>query len=253
MISAVIIDDETRSVKSLRDDIVLYCPEIDIIGEADDVKSGVELVRTVNPKLLFLDIQMPDGTGFDLLKRLIILKGGVDKLDFQVIFTTAHEQYAIKAIKFSALDYLMKPIDPDELVEAVKKIKDKNKIASSHIDTLLENITHSGLSKKIALNTAESILVYNIDEIIRCESQRNYTQFFFKTGKPVLVSTTLGVYDNLLKEHEFIRVHHSHLINLSHLKKFVKTDGGYAIMTDDSNVPVAQRKRDHLLKLLSSL
>ena len=255
MITAVIIEDEQSARISLADDLATYCPSIKIIGEADHIKSGLELITKLNPMLVFLDIHLPDGTGFDLLKRLALLQGEMDKLTFRVIFTTADDRQAINAIKFSALDYLLKPIEPDELVAAVNKIKPAKGFDSIkvNIQTLLENNTQTNQSKKLVLKSVESISVYSVSEVIRCEAERNYTLFHFKNDKPLLVSTTLGEFDSLLKEYGFIRVHHSHLINLNYLKKFIKTDGGHIIMTDGAEVPVAQRKKEQLLKLLSSL
>ena len=255
MITAVIIDDEQNARTSLADDLALYCPTVKIIGETDRIKSGIELIISLKPMLVFLDIHLPDGTGIDLMKRMALVQGGIDKIAFQVIFTTADDSLAINAIKFSALDYLLKPIDPDELVRAVNKIKSAEKSDSTRINiqTLLENTSPVNQSKKIVLKSAESISVYPVNEVIRCESQRNYTLFHFKNDKPLLVSTTLGEFDSLLGEHGFIRVHHSHLINMNFLKKFIKADGGYIIMADGAQVPVAQRKKEQLLKLLYTL
>ena len=255
MITAVIVDDEKSARTSLTDDISTYCPAVKIIGEADRIKSGMELIIKLNPQLVFLDIHLPDGTGIDLMKRLILKQGGIDKISFRVIFTTADDKQAINAIKFSALDYLLKPVDPDELIVAVNKIKPAEISGSTKVDmqTLLENNIRDDKSKKIVLKSAESISVYPVNEVIRCESQRNYTMFYFKNDKPLLVSTTLGEFDNLLEGYGFIRVHHSHLINLDYLKKFVKADGGYIIMADGAQVPVSQRKKEQLLKLLSTL
>jgi two-component system LytT family response regulator len=254
MITAVIIDDENKARESLMDDLAVYCPEIQVVGEAGTIKSGIDIIVKSKPQLLFLDIEMTDGTGFDLLKGLARQQGGIDKLNTHVIFTTAHDKYAIQAIKFSALDYLMKPIDPDELVAAIRKVKPiPVHSKSDNMNALLEHNIQSNRTKKIVLTTMDSVFIYPIDEIVRCESQRNYTLFYIKNEKDLLVSTTLGEYENLLTEYGFFRSHHSHLINLKHLKKFVKTDGGYIVMNDGANVPLAQRKKEQFMKLLAAL
>jgi len=246
MIKAVIIDDIKNSRITLADDLNTYCPEIRVEGEADGVKTGVELIRRVKPDIVFLDIELEDGTGFDILDSF-------DKIDFKIIFITGLDSYGIKAIKFSALDYLLKPVDPDDLVKAINKFKESEMRydIKSNVDYLLENIR--GVKpkfKRLALNSADKVNMVNIDDIIRCESQSNYTLFYLRGGEQILVTKSLKEYENLLEEYSFIRVHHSHLINLNYLKEYVKTDGGYAVMTDKSNVPVSVRKRDNLLREL---
>lgn len=246
MIRAVLIDDMKNSRVTLADDLKNYCPDILIEGEADSVKSGVELIRKINPEIVFLDIELEDGTGFDILDSF-------DEINFKIIFITGLDSYGIKAIKFSALDYLLKPVDPEDLVKAIGKYKesDKRRDLKANVDYLLENIR--GIKpkfKRIALNSADKVNMVNIDDIIRCESQSNYTLFYLNGGEQILVTKSLKEYENLLEEYSFIRVHHSHLINLNFLKEFIKTDGGYAVMTDKSTVPVSVRKRDNLLREL---
>jgi two-component system, LytTR family, response regulator len=246
MIQAVIIDDIENSRLTLADDLKTYCPDIQLIGQADSVKTGVELIIKVKPAIVFLDIELSDGTGFDILENL-------EKIDFKVIFVTGLDSYGIKAIKFSALDYLLKPVDPDDLVKAVDKYKtdEKQYDFKANVDYLLENIRGTKPKfKRIALNSAEKVNMVNIDDILRCESQSNYTLFHLKDKETILVTKSLKEYENMLEEYSFIRVHHSHLINLNYLKEFIKTDGGYAVMTDGSNVPVSVRKRDNLLREL---
>lgn len=256
MIKALIIDDEDNARNSLKDDVQEYCKNIQIVGEASGVQSGIETIEKLKPELVFLDVEMGDGTGFDLLEKVAENSGGLNSIHFKVIFTTAHSKFAIKAIRFSALDFLLKPVDPDELIEAVDKVEKSQTVKDSSVNyhVLFENLNKlNKTSKKIVLNTSESVQVYNIDDIVRCESQRNYTKFYFKEDKPLLVSKTLKDFDEILTEHGFERIHHSHLININYLKKYVKTDGGYAVMEDGSEVPVAQRKREYLLKYLSNL
>lgn len=248
MFNAVIIDDIDNSRITLTHDLEEYCPQIKIIGEADGVKTGIDEIRAKKPDVVFLDIQLGDGTGFDILEQ-------IGYIDFQVIFTTALDSYGIKAIKFSALDYLLKPVDPDELVEAVKKLEQnvkKDKIKSS-IDLLLENIRDiNPAGKRIALNSADKVHLVNVSDIIRCESRGAYTIFFLKNKEQIVDTKNLKEYELLLEEYSFIRVHHSHLINFNYLKEFIKKDGGYAIMTDNTQVPVSFRKRNKLLDMIRS-
>lgn len=248
MIRAIIVDDIQRSRASLADDLKRYCPEVEVIAEAASVKTGVDAIKKHKPDVVFLDIQLEDGNGFNILEQ-------VGKADFKVIFTTGSDEYGIKAVKFSALDYLLKPIDPEELVAAVGKLKEASQAEKEgikdNISVLIENLKNiNNSSRRIALNSADRVHVVNVSDIIRCESQRNYTLFYIKGNKQILVTRTLKEFEDMLEDSGFVRVHHSHLINISYLKEFVKSDGGYALMTDGSEVPVAVRKKEHLLQLL---
>lgn len=255
MITAVIVDDEKRSRTFLKGHVNTFCPGLKIIGEAESVSSAVKLIQDLNPELVFLDIKMPDGTGFDVIERL--REGDKSEtLKFKIIFTTAFDQYAIKAIKFSALDYLLKPIDPEELMAALKKIKIEpaQKSINENIDVLISNVKSlSGTNKKIALNTSNKTYIYKIDEIIRCESSGSYTVFYIKNAEPILISKSLGETEDLLKEHQFERIHKSHLINLNYLRTFIKSDGGFVEMENGDKIPVSNRKREYLIQLLKSL
>lgn len=255
MIKAIIIDDEERCCTLLADDLKKYCPTVEVSGFAGSVSSGLSLIKQEQPEVIFLDINLGNESGFDLLEKSM-KQSGSEKKNFKVIFTTAYDQYAVKAFRFSALDYLIKPIDPNELVAAVNKVSQKGNEGNYKlgINTLLENrLNKNSKSDKIVLSTFDGMNVYNIENIIRCESQGNYTQFHFVNDKPLLVSKTMKEFENLLKEHQFERIHNSHLININYLKKFIKKDGGFVTMIDGSNLPVAQRKREYLLNLLSSL
>jgi len=246
MIRAVIIDDSAEARRSLSDDLSRLCPQVTLEGEADSVSSGVELLKKKRPELVFLDIQLGDGTGFDILEQL-------GKTSAHVIFTTGLDSHGIRAIKFSALDYLLKPVDPDELSAAVKKLEEKKSEnpALESLQLLAENLKQSKAdSKRIALNSADRVHVVNVADIIRCTSERNYTIFFLRGGKQIVVTRTLKEYEELLEPSGFVRVHHSHLISLEHLREFVKADGGYALMSDNSHVPVSVRKREELMKAL---
>lgn len=252
MITAILIDDDANLRQGMRTLLSRYSPAINIIGEADSLETGITLLLQQQPQVVFLDIHLGDGTGFDLLEE--INKRG--KLNFQIVFITAHEQYAIKAFRFSALDFLLKPVDPEELEKVVGKIKnvlDKND-SVAHIDLLLENIRKKVDNfKRIALSTSEGIHLFEVSDIIRCESEDNYTKFYIKNSKPILISKTLKEYEELLTEHGFERIHQSHLINLSYLKSYIKKDGGYVVMADNSKLPISLRKKDRLQEILKTL
>ena len=253
MTTAILIDDDANLRAGMRQLLSIYAPEINVLGEAESVQSGVEAINLLQPQVIFLDIQLSDGTGFDLLEKLAEMNG---KISSQVVFITAHEQYAIKAFRFSALDFLLKPVDPEELQKVIYKIK--NVLAKSdnyaHIDLLLENIRRKVDNfKRIALSTSDGIHLFEISDIIRCESEDNYTKFFIKNNKPILISKTLKEYEELLTEHGFERIHQSHLINLAYLKSYIKRDGGYVVMADNSNLPISQRKKERLQELLKMM
>jgi two-component system LytT family response regulator len=255
MVTVVIVDDEKRSRSFLKGHINTFCPGLKIVGEAESVSSAVKMIRNLNPALVFLDIKMPDGTGFDVIEQLR-KEDENESLQFKIIFTTAFDQYAIKAIKFSALDYLLKPIDPDELVAALKKIKPEfpQKSINENIDVLINNVKLlSDSNKKIALNTSNKTYIYKIDEIVRCESSGSYTIFYIKNSEPILISKSLGETEDLLKGHQFERIHKSHLINLNYLRTFIKSDGGFVEMENGDKIPVSNRKREHLTQLLKAL
>jgi len=249
MIKAFIIDDVEKARSALKSDIKTYCPNVQVIGEADGVESGLQLIQHTTPDVIFLDIRMSDGSGFDLIAKLR-QQGAIP---FQIIFTTAYDEYAIKAFKFSATDYLLKPVDHEDLIQAVQKIKvaDPQSSLKENIELLLESMKGIKTSnKRIALNSVDKVQVVNVDDIIQCESQKNYTLFYLTNKKQVLVTRTLKEFEDMLEGDNFLRVHHSHLINVKHLKEYVKTDGGYAVMSDGSQVPVSVRKKEQLLSLL---
>ena len=251
MVKAIIIDDEKKSRTALVSLLERYCPNVIILGEAEGVQTGKAFIKSANPDMIFLDIQMQDGSGFRLLESL-------DEVNFEIIFTTAFDQYAIKAIKYSALDYLLKPIVPDELIEAVRKVEEKKIIKKANInqniDVLLGNINNEDAeSKKIILTTAEKIHVIPVTDILRCESDNYYTNFFFKDGTKLLISKTLKENERMLKDHNFIRPHKSHLINVMYIKGFIKHDGGYILMEDNSKVPVSRRRKELIIETINNL
>lgn len=253
MIKAVLIDDDGNLREGMKAMLQLYAPEIEIAGEADSVKTGTELIEATKPDIVFLDILMNDGSGFDILERLNQKFG---KIFSHIIFITAHEKFAIKAFRFSALDFLLKPVDPEELQSVLRKIQNviHQDRDSKNIGLLLENIQKKSEGfKKIALSTSGGIHLFEIKDIIRCESEDNYTRFFIKNHKPVLISKTLKEYEELLKDQDFERIHQSHLINLNELRSYIKKDGGFVVMSDDSQLPVSQRKKERLQEMIGKL
>ena len=247
MKKAVIIDDENRTRELIAKMINSFGLDILAIPAGENVQSGIQAIEELKPDIVFLDIQMPDGTGFDVLKS-------VKDKNFEVIFITAHEEFAIKAIKFSALDYLLKPIDPEELKAAVEKaikaVDDKKD--ESQFEALQNNITPNQ-KKRLVLKTQESVYVVELLEIIRCEADRNYTSFFLSSGKKILVSKTLKDYETLLSSHNFLRVQQSHLVNLDYVDRYDKGNGGSVVMKDGSEVPLSPAKREVFFKIIENL
>ncbi|MEL6561420.1 MAG: LytTR family DNA-binding domain-containing protein [Bacteroidota bacterium] len=234
---AVIIDDEYHNREQLTRLLDEHCESIEVAGMAAAIEDGLLLVKSIKPDVVFLDIEMPGGSGFDLLRK-------IDQVDFKVIFVTAYNSYALKAIKFSALDYILKPIDPEELIEAVDKL-DQLRYQSESLDLLRENLKDQG-SGKIALHTQDEIHFVEIGDIVRLEASANYTRLFLSDQSTLLLSKNLGFYEKLLQDSSFFRSHQSHLINLNYVAKYVKKDGGYLLMSDDQIVPVSRLKKEEI-------
>jgi two-component system LytT family response regulator len=248
MIKAVIIDDEINNQELISNLLKSYAENVQVLGLANSVESAYQAINEHQPDLIFLDIQMPDGTGFDLLKKF-------DKINFKIIFVTAHQEFAIEAFKYSALDYLLKPLSPANLLAAVKKAEETmgSDELNMKLKILLNNIAEPIKNKKkIVLKTMERIYSVDLDDIIRFESDGGYTKVYLTDGKRIMVSKTMKEYDDLLLDVGFLRVHHSHLINMNHLFCFEKAEG-HVVMKDDSIVPVSNRKKDQLLELLNML
>ena len=247
MKKALIIDDEKRTRELIARMIESFDLNIATYPMGENVCSGIEQINSIHPDIVFLDVQMPDGTGFDVLKN-------VDFKNFEVIFITAHEEFAIKAIKFSALDYLLKPIDPEELrsslERAIQAVDDKKE--DSQFEALQHNI-QPNQKRKLVLKTQESVHVVELDEIIRCEADRNYTQFYLTGGKKILVSKTLKDFEMILASHHFLRIQQSHLINLNFVDRYDKGNGGSVVMKDGSEVPLSPNKRDLFFQFLENL
>ena len=245
MIKAVIIDDERHSVETLKLKLDKYCREVEVAASFTDPEEGLAHLKRNPPELLFLDIEMPRLNGFELLENL-------GEASFDVIFTTAYDEFGIRAIKFSALDYLLKPIHADELKAAVERHSRKSRynLSSSQLEVLFSNIREEqrGRPGKIALATKESIEFVFPEEIVACSSDSNYTLVFLKDGRKRLISKTLKEFEELLSEFGFFRTHHSHLANLSHVREFVRADGGYLVMDNKMTLPVSRSRREDLLK-----
>jgi len=248
MLNILIIDDENNIREILADIINLNCKDAKVIGFAEDVKGGISAIKKYKPDIILLDIKLPDGSGFDILSEI-----QTDEYNFHVIFITAYEQYAIKAFKFSAIDYLVKPVDPDELLNAIERCrilyKDefKNKIEaySYNSDKLTKN-------KKLLLKTQYNVQILEIQNIIRCQSDNSYTTFFTSDNRKIIVSQTIGEYEKLLNEFGFFRIHQSHLINLEFVMSFDKGDGGFVIMKDKTSIPISFRKKELFLKVIKT-
>lgn len=244
----LIIEDEDQSISALKSEISMHCKTLEIVGVAKSVTEGIEKIKSLEPELVFLDIQLSDGLGFEILNHF------KDGLPFHVIFTTAYSQYAIKAIKFSALDYLLKPIDSEELIEAVQKaMKSSEKDTVAKIENFLHNQREPQIRKKIVLQTSDGLSVFEIESILKCSSESNYTCLYFTSGKKMLFSKTLKEFEELLCNSGFERIHNSHIVNLNHLVSFVNKDGGYVVLSDKSTLPVSQRKKANLITALGNL
>lgn len=244
---ALIIDDEKRTREMIAKMVEALDIGIECFPIGENVQSGLNAIKELQPDLVFLDIQMPDGTGFDLLNSL-------EERNFEVIFITAFEEYALKAIKFSALDYILKPIDSDELAVAVQKaVHTVNKnVSTTQLSVLNQNVQNKD-KKRLVLKTHDSVHVVDLDNIVRCESDRNYTSFYLNEGKAILVSRTLKEYENILTDYQFFRVQQSHLINLKYVDRYDKKDGGSVVMKDGSEVPLSPAKKDAFFKILEEI
>jgi len=235
---AVIVEDEMHNREALRNLLIEFCEDVEVAGVASSVAEAVEVIRKIKPDIIFMDIELQVGTGFDVLAQ-------ITDLDLDVIFTTAFEHYAIKAIKFSSLDYLLKPIDIDELQGAVAKARARihESTHKQQLEVLLSNIGAKSM-KKICLATADRIEFVRVEEIILCEASGSYTNVYLKDKRKIMVSKHLKEYETLLGDEKFMRVHNSFLINLNEVKQFVKSEGGYILMNDNQQVSISPKKRD---------
>ncbi len=248
VLRTLIIDDEAHVRESLNDMLKLHCPNVKVVGQAEGVKTGIKAIQTHHPDLVLLDIKMKDGTGFDLLEKM-------DNIDFKIIFITAFDQYAIKAFKFSALDYLLKPVESIDLKTAIDKAdKLSQKEVNTQLSTLANNLhTDDQSKKKIILKTFDNVHLVKVKDIVYIESDGCYSTIYLISGEKIIVSNTLKNYHEMLGDFGFYRVHKSFLINLEHIHRFEKAEGGYVILEGDAKVPVASRKREELMELFEKL
>jgi two-component system LytT family response regulator len=249
MIKAIIVDDELGARESLSKMLEKNCKQIEVVAKVDSMLSAFEAITNKEPDLVFLDIEMPNGNAFDLLEKF-------KNINFNIIFTTAYDHYAIKAIKFSAVDYILKPIDPEELVIAVKRFEERagqKSTLDKQFKTLLSNVRPENKLKKVGIPDGDGLIFINLSDIIRCDSDGNYTFFILTNGKKIIASRTLGEYEQMFADDNFFRIHRSHLVNLEHVKKYIKGEGGYVVMSDNSQVEVSRRNKTDFLEKLSHL
>ena len=248
-VKLLIADDESHAREAISRMVELYCDDVEIVAQASGVAEAIKAIEEHEPDVLLLDINLQDGTGFDIVSHFKNPK-------FKVVFITAYQEYALQAFRFSALDYILKPVDPDMLAAAVNRARemtDTERMAV-RLDTFIHNMgLASKAHKKIVLNTQETIHVISIHDIVRLEADKNYTRFFIVGQKPILVSRSLIEYDEMLQAHGFFRSHHSHLINLAFVDRYEKRDGGKLMMKDGSEAPVSVRRKEELLAVLSRI
>ena len=249
MLKTIIVDDEQHCINRLGDLLLAHRKVVQVTGSYQSYHQALDAIRNSGPDLIFLDVQLGDKTGFDLLKAL-------ESIDFDIVFTTAFDKYAVEAFRFSAVDYLLKPIDAEKLKGAIQRLQGKvsAKVLSKKIETLFYNLQQDeNRSKRIAIPTAEGLTFIEVNDIVRCQSDVNYTNIFNKNGQKITVSRTLKQFEELLDNHNFFRVHKSHLINLSCIKKYNKGKGGTITMIDGPEIEVSMRRKDPFLQRLQQL
>lgn len=246
MIRTVLIDDEIDSIRILQRLLEAYCPGVTIVGKADGVETGIHAIQTAKPDLVLLDIEMTHGNAFDLLNQL-------QPINFQIIFVTAFDNYAIRAFKYSAIDYLLKPVDIDDLCAAVERVSQKieGKTFLDQMQVLLHNVETFHLSQqKMAVPTLTGLIFVAIRDITRFEAKGSYTSIYLNNGEQIMATRNIKEYEDLLPAVIFCRVHNSHIINLHKIQKYHKGRGGYVIMEDGSSIEVASRRREEFLRRL---
>ena len=245
MIKAIIIDDEPYCCDILFAMLQTYCPEIEVVSICNNGMDALTAIRQHTPNLIFLDVEMPKMNGFEMLEQ-------IPAINFHLIFTASYDQYALKAIRFSAIDYLLKPIDREELIKAVQKVKDRiQSPLPQQLEILMQKLRQpANPVNKIALPAMEGLQMIPVDTIISCESDDNYSKIQLKSGKKMLVTRSLKEMEEILEQYSFIRVHRSYLVNLNEVEKYIKGEGGYLIMSDGSMVDVSRNKKEQLLKKL---
>lgn len=245
-LNTLIIDDEKQARNSLRSDLIKHEDAITLLGEADSVETAVKLINDKKPDLVFLDINLGDGSGFNVLEK-------TEFKNFKTIFVTAYDQYAIKAFKVSALDFLLKPVDLDELAEAINKAKSIiTPNTSEEQIKVFREIKVNNSEKKIVLKELDAVHIVKVNDLIACEASGIYTTFYINNNKQIVVSKNLKEYEEILEPYGFLRVHNSFLINANKIEKFEKNDGGFLIMEGGQRVPVSQRKKDVVINFLKN-
>lgn len=249
MIRSIIIDDEADAREALKLTIEKYCPGVEILSSCSSPEEGLKTIQNYQPDLVFLDVQMPNQSGFDLLEQIA-------DMNFAVIFVTAYNHYAIKAIKFSALDYLLKPVDPDDLVSAVQRVEKWQNMSNQtyRYKSLLRNIQHESRNiERLAIPTHDGMVFFETANIICCRADGNYTALYLTGNNHMLVSKPLTDFDQMLSDSGFFRIHHSALINMKHIQKYVKGDGGYVVLSENHHVDVSRRKKEAFLQQLNKI
>lgn len=247
-ITAVIIDDERSNREFISVILADFCPEVEVIGQADGVASGLELLGKTDPDILFLDIKMPDGDGFQLLEKL-------ENPRFQLVFITAYDKYAIRSFKYSAVDYLLKPIDPEDMIRAVLRAKERLERGGDDLNMklLIENLRLQNTGhRKIIVPDQNGFVVIRQDEVIRVEADGNYSTIKLSNANDVVASKPIKYFEELLDSNHFVRIHNSHLVNLSHIVRYVRGRGGIAITSDGAELEVSRRKKDDFLRALGN-
>lgn len=244
----IIIDDEEPARNNLKQIIKDNFKDVLIIGEADSVKTGVKILSKITPDVLFLDVNLMDGSGFNILEQI-----NKNKIDFHVIFITAYDTYAIKAFQFNALDYILKPIEINQLKKALEKAQNLSNdmfISKKEFEIIINNYEENDNNKKLAIRETNKISFVPLKDIVRCQADINYTRLFFKDGSTKVVSKSLKIYENQLPDSMFYRVHQSDIINLNYVKEFVKNDGGYLILHDGTEIKISRRRKTDFLQML---
>lgn len=244
-LTTILVEDQPIALEMLQNDITRNHKELDLIGTAKSVVEASKLLRKQEPDILFLDIMLGDGTGFDILEIH-------PNLTSKIIFITASDEFAIKAFKFAAIDYVLKPYSDDDLANAIEKAKNQIQPDKEQLSVLQQSINQPNKRpKKISLHTSDKIVIADLDTIIHCKSDNNYTEFYMQNGQKIVVSKTLKYFADILKEYQFLRVHQSHLVNLQFVKEFIKSDGGYIILTNKKTIPVSVRKKAEVIEVLN--
>lgn len=252
MIKAIIIEDEQLGLQNLKNMLATHCPDVQVIGDAGSIKDGLALLQdsSIEPDVAFLDISLPDGLVFQLLNQ-------IKPINFEVIFVTAYEEYAIKACEYSSIGYVVKPIDPDNLKEALARIRPKEEVEETETEKRLEIFNNyynnPNAFTKMSISALDGIYFVSIRDIVRFEAEDNYTHIFLISGERITASKTIKSYEDLLRPFNFYRVHKRHVINLNYMRKFVKGDGGYLVMDDDIKIEVSRRRRPAFMEQLKRL